>query len=328
MISWVIGRGGLLGRNVELAFGTKGAVWHPRDRFTWDSPPSVERELSTACRAFAQEVGSSPWQIAWCAGTGVVGSSSSDLERETAAFTRLLKCVSEELCGREKNSGAMFLASSAGGVYAGVGTPPFREDSAVAPLAPYGWSKLEQESLARRWSQETATPLFIGRLTNLYGPGQKLSKRQGLITQVCLRVLSRQPVVLYVPLDTIRDYLFAKDAGALVGDGLTRLRQEASQPSVTTVVMKILASQQPTTVSTVLAQLRWMTKRPVRVIIAESPNAARQARDLRMTSSVWPELDRRPMTTLSEGMRWVLTDMLSSSAKGRTDLDALATASA
>ena len=168
----------------------------------------------------------------------------------------------------------------------------------------------------------------IGRLSNLYGPGQKLSKRQGLITQVCLRVLSRQPVVLYVPLDTIRDYLFAKDAGALVADGLTRLRHETSQPVATTAVVKILASQQPTTVSTVLAQLRWVTKRPVRVIIAESPNAARQARDLRMTSSVWPDLDRRPMTTLSEGMRWVLTDILNSSARGRSDLDALATANA
>jgi UDP-glucose 4-epimerase len=328
MISWVIGRGGLLGRNVELALRTKGAIWHPREPFTWDSPPAAERELSIACRAFAEEIGNSPWQIAWCAGTGVVGSSSSGLAQETRAFACLLKCVTEELCQQGKSSGAMFLASSAGGVYAGVGTPPFCEDSPVAPLAPYGWSKLEQESLARQWSKETATPLLIGRLSNLYGPGQKLSKQQGLITQVCLRVLSRQPIVLYVPLDTIRDYLFAKDAGALVADGLTRLRYEASQPVVTTPVVKILASQQPTTVSTVLAQLRWVTKRPVRVIIAESPNAARQARDLRMTSSVWPELDRRPITTLSEGMRWVLTDMLNSSALRRTGLDASVTAGA
>jgi UDP-glucose 4-epimerase len=59
-------------------------------------------------------------------------------------------------------------------------------------------------------------------------------------------------------------------------------------------------------------------KRPVSVIIAASPNAARQARDLRMTSVVWPELDRRPMTTLSEGIRWVLNDILDSSAQGRT----------
>jgi len=48
---------------------------------------------------------------------------------------------------------------------------------------------------------------MVGRMSNLYGPGQNLKKVQGLISQMCLRVLTRQPLVLYVPLDTIRDYL-------------------------------------------------------------------------------------------------------------------------
>jgi len=314
----------LLGRNVELALGTQGAIWHPRRPFTWDDPKAVEHELPIACRAFAAEIGGSPWQIAWCAGAGVVGSDSSDLEQETRAFTRLLAAVTEVLCRQGRSSGAIFLASSAGGVYAGGGAPPFDEDSPVAPLAPYGWNKLEQESLARQWSVETATPLLIGRLSNLYGPGQKLSKGQGLITHMCLRILARQPLVLYVPLDTIRDYLFAKDAGRLIADGLARLRLEASPAVVTPAFVKVIASQQPATVSTLLAQLRWITKRPVSVITASSPNARWQTRDLRLTSSVWPELDRRPMTTLSEGIRWVLTDILDSSTRRQTAVDSLA----
>jgi len=191
-------------------------------------------------------------------------------------------------------------------------------------LAPYGWNKLEQESLARQWSLDTATPLLIGRLSNLYGPGQNVTKGQGLITQVCLRVMNRQPLILYVPLDTIRDYLFARDAGQLVADGLARLRFETSQSVMTPDVVKILASHQPATISTVLAQLRWIMKRPVSVIIAASPNAAWQARDLRMTSLVWPELDRRPMTTLSEGIRWVVNDILDASTLGRTSAEATA----
>jgi UDP-glucose 4-epimerase len=321
VISWVVGRGGLLGRNVEGALEAQGSVWHPPQPFTWDDPDAVEREFSIACRAFAADVGGSSWQIAWCAGAGVVGSDSSDLEKETRAFAGLLAGVREALCRRGSSSGAMFLASSAGGVYAGVTAPPFSEDSPVAPLAPYGWNKLQQESLARRWSMETATPLLVGRLSNLYGPGQNLAKSQGLITRVCVQVLSRQPLTLYVPLDTIRDYLFARDAGSLIADGLARLRLE-TRTVETPFVVKILASHQPTTVSTVLAQLRWIIKRPVSVITAASPNAARQARDLRMTSSVWPELDRRPKTTLSEGMRWVLTDILDSAARGRTTANA------
>ena len=318
----MLGRGGLLGRNVESALAERGACWHPCGRFSWDNPYVIESELSAACKAFAVRVRESPWQIAWCAGTGSVGSSTAALEQETSAFAYLLSCVKEFLCGLDAAPGAMFLASSVGGLYAGAQPSPFSEASPVAPLAPYGWNKLEQESLARQWSLGTGTPLFIGRLSNLYGPGQNLQKGQGLISQICLRLLAREPLALYVPLDTIRDYLFARDAGRLVADGLARLRFEASLSSAPPAVVKILASQQTATVATLLAQFRWITKRPVSVIVAASPNADRQARDLRTTSSVWPELDRYPVTTLSEGIRSVLTRVLEVAGEGNLQREA------
>jgi UDP-glucose 4-epimerase len=317
VISWVIGRGGLLGHSVELALTKRGATWHPNRAFTWHDSHTAEAELTMACRDFAREVGDSPWQIAWCAGAGVSSSAPSDLEQETVVFGHLLKQVTEAFGGRRGNRGAMFLASSAGGVYAGAHDPPFREDSSVAPLSAYGWNKLAQESLARSWSQETANPLFIGRLSNLYGPRQKLRKNQGLITQVCLQVLVRQPLILYVPLDTIRDYLFAEDAGRLIADGFARLRREASELTTTPAVTKVLASQQPATIATVLAQFRWILKRPVSVIMAVSPNARHQVRDLRLISTVWPELDQRPLTPLSAGIRSVLTGVLETAGGGQ-----------
>jgi UDP-glucose 4-epimerase len=323
VISWVIGRGGLLGGSVEVALREQGAVWHPRHSFSWNDPLEIADQLSAACRAFAMEVGDSAWQIAWCAGTGVVASGPSDLERETLALRGLLRNVTETLSGRGRSRGAFFLASSAGGVYAGVGSPPYCETSPVAPLAPYGWNKLEQESLACEWSKETSTPLLIGRLSNLYGPGQNLTKAQGLITQICVRVVARQSLVLYVPLDTIRDYLFAADAGQMVADGLARLRLEAAQSGGTPAVVKILASQQPATVSTILAQLRWVTKRPASISVAASPNTARQARDLRLVSIVWPELDERPLTPLGAGMRAVLSHILEIAGEGRLEIDSL-----
>ena len=278
----------------------------------------MERELSIACQDFAAEIGDSPWQIAWCAGAGVVASGSTELAQETRAFGRLLKSVTEELCGRGKSPGAMFLASSAGGVYAGNKAPPFCEDSPVAPISPYGWAKLEQESLARQWSMETGTPLLVGRLSNLYGPGQKLSKGTG----------SDHPDV---PSGRVTSGLGSlcpsrHDPGLSVRQrrrsvgrrrtGPPASRSVSKSPLIPTVV-KILASQQPTTVSTLLAQLRSITKRPLSVITATSPVTWRQPRDLRMTSSVWPELDRRPMTSLSEGIRCVLTEILDSSARGQ-----------
>jgi len=213
--------------------------------------------------------------------------------------------------------GAVFLASSAGGVYAGSPDPPFREDSPVRPLAPYGENKLTQEALVRAWSNQTGTPVLIGRISNLYGPGQNTSKNQGLITMVCRRVVAHQPLTLYVPLDTIRDYCYVTDASRLVADGLRRLRRHGVERTESApVVVKIIASQQPATIGTVLAQVRWVTKRPVSVVIATSPNATRQAPDLRMISTVWPELDRYPVTTLSAGLRAVVNDLVSMAGRG------------
>lgn len=317
MISWVVGRGGLLGRGVEQSLKANGAVWHPDHRFAWEEPNLLHHQLAQACKAFASKAAGAPWQIAWCAGAGVVASGSSGLEQETLALRHFLASVAKWLCGPQGSPGAIFLASSAGGLYAGSGTAPYCETSTVAPLSPYGWSKLEQESLARDWSRETGIPLFIGRISNLYGPGQDLAKGQGLITQVCLRVLARQPLTLYVPLDTIRDYIFVTDASRLVANGLDRLRLEASRANGCPPTLKILSSQQPVTVATVLAQFRWITKRPVSVIIGASPSVQRQPRDLRMISKVWPELDQRPVTTLSEGIARVFTNMLELTGRGQ-----------
>ena len=119
--------------------------------------------------------------------------------------------------------GTLFFASSAGGVYAASqAAPPFDETSPVGALAPYGGEKLAQEALVRELAEAAGVDMLIGRLSNLYGPGQKLSKPQGLIAHVGRAALRREPVSIYVPLDTIRDYLFAADAGRMVIDAVAR----------------------------------------------------------------------------------------------------------
>ena len=53
---------------------------------------------------------------------------------------------------------------------------------------------------------------MIGRFSNLYGPGQNLGKLQGLISRLALSAVTRQPINIFVPLDTIRDYVYVDDA--------------------------------------------------------------------------------------------------------------------
>jgi len=315
-VSWVIGRGGLLGRSVESSLALRGTVWYPSEAFAWDEPGLLAAQFSRTCHVFSEAVGDSPWQVAWCAGAAVVSSEHWKLQRETDALSHFLSSIAGALSPRRMAAGSFFLVSSAGGVYAGSSGAPYSESSPVRPLSAYGETKLLQESLARAWSRQTGTPTLIGRISNLYGPDQDLSKNQGLITQVCARAIIRQPLILYVPLDTIRDYLFARDAAALIADGLERLRVTVAASCDTPVVMKILASHQPTTVATVLGQVRRVTKRPVSVVVARTPHARPQPPDLRMASTVWSELDRRPLTTLSAGIQAVVTDLVCRAGRG------------
>lgn len=317
-VSWVVGRGGMLGRRVESALGERGSIWCPPAPFCWDDPLVARRQMEDSCSAFAREVGDRAWKVAWCAGAGVVGSGPTELQRETKLLSHLLDGLHRAMDCQQLQSGQFFLASSAGGVYAGSSGPPYTERCEERPLAPYGFNKLKQESIVRRWSADTGTPALIGRLSNIYGPGQKLSKSQGVISQVCRSVLVRQPFVLYVPPDTIRDYLFVDDAGALIADGLDRLRREHLAGARPRVVLKIFASMQPSTIATVLGEVRRISRRPVRVVLATSPSARHQASDLRMHSVEWPELDRRPTTTLSAGMRTVMNDILNDMQQGRS----------
>ena len=152
-------------------------------------------------------------------------------------------------------------------------------------LVPDGHENSAQEQLLKQLADRHSVDLLIGRLSNLYGPGQKLSKPQGLIAHVG-RAALREPVLIYVPLDTIRDYLFAPDAGRMIVEAIQRRelgrRRGVAQESCT----KIFASEVETTVALVLAAWRRALRRPLRVALAGSPAGRLQPRVLSFGPSV------------------------------------------
>jgi UDP-glucose 4-epimerase len=255
--------------------------------------PEARDQLCRAAITFLQAAGGRPWQIAWCAGAAVTSSNSDRLTVEEGSFEALLEALAATGVGTR---GALFVASSAGGVYGGAAAPPFTERHQVRPLSAYGSSKLALEKAATAWGYSTGVPVLLGRIANLYGPGQDLTKQQGLISHLCRAHLLRQPTSLFVPLDTVRDYLFAGDCAELVADALDRLRSEGG------VHIKILASQQAVTVGALVSELRRIFKTAPRIIYGSSPTSHLQARDLRLRSEVWPDLDRRQLTTLPAGI--------------------------
>jgi UDP-glucose 4-epimerase len=245
------------------------------------------------------------WRLAWCAGAGVVATSAADLDAEVRLFGDFVDAVGAP-------PASMFLASSAGGLYAGSpGPAPFDEDSAVAALAPYGEAKIAMEALAQRLT-DRGTRLLVGRISNLYGPGQDLTKPQGLISQLCLAHETRGTLNLHVSLDTLRDYLFVDDAAAMVAAGLDLVDAEPPGSSVT----KVFAAGRAVSVAAVVGEATRVLRRHPRLSTRQAPG--RQVRDLRLRSVVWPHLDALARTPLAAGLRATADDVAARSHLGRT----------
>lgn len=293
--TWVIGAGGMLGRalTAQLAgTGIEPAV--VRNIPWWDPPASVE----TLARAAALLTGDHrELDVFWCAGAGVVATGPEDLAAEVRVFTAFL-----DRLGRHAHDAGcrlrLLLSSSAGGVYAGSAGAPFTEAHQPRPLSPYGEAKLAMEQAARAFAVRTGATVLITRISNLYGPGQRLDKPQGLISQLCRAQIERRPLPIYVPLDTARDYVYVADAARTLAMAMERLH---AQPAGATYT-KLVCCGRTATIGELIGELGHITKHRVPIALGLSPHARFQSFDLRFRSEMWSDLDSMGRTSLPVGM--------------------------
>ena len=311
----LIGHDGMLGRAVAAELASRG-ISPQTAEIAWGTPAALGQLRSAFDRLAATE---EPWTIFWCAGAGVVATPQPVFDEEEATFTALCRHIAR---GTTAGRGTFFFASSAGGVYAGsaaVAEPPFDEFTPPRPLAPYGHAKRRLEAVVAETLGTAGVRVAIGRIANLYGPGQDLSKPQGLISQLCLGAKARRPTQVYVPLDTLRDYIFVSDAARLVVDFTARVAAQTDDGDgrAPAQVVKVLASGRASSVGQVVGSLRRVLGSRPPVVAAASPQAALQSRDLRLTSRIWPDLDRHQQTTLPAGISACLADVGRQVAAGR-----------
>ena len=309
---WIVGRGGLLGSQltVALARAVPGASsWVPPLRaFSWRLPAVLAEQLDAAAAAFvhAARSGFDTWAVLWVAGAGVIGTEETALEEETRALAHLLRLLDRHFAHDETPMpGFLFLASSAGGVYGHCADQPIRESSPCRPISAYGRNKLAQEQLVHDWSQ--SHPLarcLIGRISNLYGPGQDLSKPQGLISQVSQCIIWQRPIHIYVPLDTIRDYLYIDDGAQQVLSCLAAWAAGRLPPPASGgAQVKLFSAERTTTVAQIVGAFRRIHfGRSPRVICAPTALAAQQPRRLEFRSTTEPDLRSLYRTPLAIGI--------------------------
>jgi UDP-glucose 4-epimerase len=301
--AWIIGARGMLGSAMVREMGHRaGWTVAKTDPLPWvDGADAVRTASALAADRLVAAADGGPWAVIWTAGAAVTASNDEQVEVELEQLEAALDGMRSAL---EARSGGMFFyASSAGGVYAGSDDPPFTEASRPQPISPYGRLKLRSEVIVAEFARTLGAPSLIGRFANIYGPGQRLDKMQGLISHIALTRLTASAASIYVPLDTLRDYIYVDDGARLALDALERLAVEGGS------VTKILASGQSTTIGALLGHFRAISKARPRVVLGTSSIGARQAHDLRLRSTVWPDLDVYRATTLPEGIRASIADI-------------------
>lgn len=282
------------------------------DPLPWgDRAQLVQAASEVADRLIGGARDESHWAIVWAAGAAVTSSSDEALAHELSQISAVLSVIAEaaQRAGNARR-GSFFFASSAGGVYGGSESPPFTELTRPAPISGYGRFKLSGELLVQEFAESTSVPAVSGRIANIYGPGQKLEKMQGLISHLAKAQLSPRPASIFVPLDTIRDYIYVRDCAELVVDTLARLRSE-NELHGTAYAVKNIASGQAVTISALLGLFRSLAKGHPHVMLGSSPESALQSVDLRISSVVWPELDARSLTPLPAGIKATIDDVMS-----------------
>ena len=311
MISWVLGRGGLLGGSVERQIARSSRVWAPSKQFFWNDVSAFKSEISQSINQFMEFVGTENWAILWCAGVGVVSSSTDVLDSEVQKIQYLLdqlsKCSSQFL-----RQGNLFYASSAGGVYAGSQLPPFTEQTDPIPLGDYGRQKLYCEKLFSDFTCNYPTSSVIGRIANLYGPGQSRTKGQGLITTICRSSLLGKPIEIYVPLETVRNYIYIEDAASLVVGLMNHIADIDEVKTLT----KIIASDQNVSLSFLLAECTRVFKKRPQVVLTQAHNANLQTVDLRMEPSRNTTTDQYEFTSLAVGIDRIRCQLLAELQNG------------
>jgi len=299
---WVIGSSGLLGSALQRALQHSGSsLFQPAERFHWDSETKLDVQLEAAVRSFADFVGvGNKWQIYWAAGVGTMSSTEVELAVETRTLSTVLKLVESET-GLVAAKGGFAFSSSAGAIYAGATDDIITENTPVAPTTAYAHEKLKQENLINTFAvNNCGITALLARISTLYGPGQASGKQQGLLAQIARCILRKQPVQIYVPFDTIRDYIISDDAASSM---VTALSVLGGRPGIFT---KIIASEKPATIAEIISIYKRITRRSPRIVASVNKLTSIYSRRIQFHSITVPINKPISRTSLLVGIAQVM----------------------
>ena len=112
---------------------------------------------------------------------------------------------------RQQGLGRIIFISSGGTVYGRPVYLPIDEQHPTNPEVSYGITKLAIEKYLQVYEKQYGIRAIILRLTNPYGPRQRVDTAQGAIGVFLSRTLGRQPIEIWGDGSVERDYIYISD---------------------------------------------------------------------------------------------------------------------
>lgn len=169
-------------------------------------------------------------------------------ELVTADHVRFAGLV--RMLARTPNPPSVVLTSSAGTVYDPDLPGPYREDLPTRATSRYGAAKLALERLLLDHADRI--PTVILRLSNVYGPGQRVDRSQGVLAYWLRAAAAGQPLTLIGDPGTTRDYVYVDD----VVDCMLRLSARHRTGTVPPPLILNVGSGVSTTLGDLLTAVR------------------------------------------------------------------------
>jgi UDP-glucose 4-epimerase len=105
----------------------------------------------------------------------------------------------------------MVNTSTGGGLYGEAERIPTPEDHPIAPLAPYGQSKLSAEGYVELYARLHGLSTVSLRYGNVYGPRQDVHGEAGVVAIFCGHLLAGRPPIVYGDGRQTRDWVEVSD---------------------------------------------------------------------------------------------------------------------
>jgi UDP-glucose 4-epimerase len=274
----VIGADGFIGRRLTAALCATGAqvtAYSRQHELRWPDDPAA------------------PGIVFYLASSVTPTLAEQHPEWVTAdhlRFTDLLRRLA-----RSAHPPTVVLTSSAGTVYDPDVPGPYREDAPTRSTSRYGAAKLALERLLL--DHADVVPAVILRLSNVYGPGQRVGKLQGVLAYWLQAAARGDPLDLIGDPRATRDYVYIDD----VVECMLRTVDASSDRSVDDPLVLNVASGVSTSLATLLSAVESVVGRelPVRYLPHRPVDRPETRLTVRRAARL---LGWRPGTPLVEGI--------------------------